>query len=142
MSEEEPKPDAVELLGQSAPRSGADMIVSRPQADASDRDPPAAEASSASDVEKPKKKKKKKAEAESEPVVDDPRAREIAVAFDAGNFARVKVLGDELGKSDDPILAAIGRDYVARIAVDPVQIAFLGLCAVAILTIAWIYIPH
>jgi len=139
MSEEEPKLDAVEPLGQSAPQSGADT---RPQADASDRDE-AAEASSSSDeLEKPAKKKKKKKKADAEVDLDDPRAREIAVAFDAGNFARVKVLGDELAKSDEPALAAIGRDYVGRIAVDPVQMIFLAMCAVAILTIAWIYIPH
>ena len=88
-----------------------------------------------------KKKKKKKADAEAEAVVD-PRAKAVAVAFDAGNFQRVRELSAELTKSDDPALQAIGRDYAARIAVDPIQIAFLGLCAVALLTIAWIYVPH
>ena len=97
-----------------------------------------AEVPSAPEPEKPKKKKKTKVEA----AVTDPRATEIASAFDAGNFARVRVLGAELAGATDPALAAIGRDYLARIAVDPVQIAFLGLCAVALLTIAWIYIPH
>jgi hypothetical protein len=85
-----------------------------------------------------KKKKKKDAAAEA----TDPRAKEIAVAFEAGNFVRVRELAAELQKSDDVAVADVGRDYAARISVDPVQIAFLGLCAIALLTIAWTYIPH
>jgi hypothetical protein len=92
---------------------------------------------------KKKKKKKKKAPVETDAdAAVDPRGKAVAVAFDAGNFQRVRELSAELMKSDDPALQAIGRDYAARIAVDPIQIAFLGLCAVALLTIAWIYIPH
>lgn len=88
------------------------------------------------------KKKKKKAKAEADVAPSDPRAAELTTAFDAGDFVRVRELATALAKSDEPVLASIGKDYLARIAVDPVQIAFLGLCALAILTIAWIYVPH
>ena len=89
----------------------------------------------------PKKKKKKKTESDAE-APSDPRAVAIATAFDAGNFQRVRELAAELAKSDDAALRAVGLDYATRIAVDPIQIAFLGLCAVGLLTIIWIYVPH
>ena len=111
-----------------------------PPKDVADEAPEAATA----DAEKKAKKKRKKAERReaASAALADPRAVEIAAAFDAGNFVRVRELGAELAKSDDAASSAVGRDYLARIAVDPIQIAFLGLCAVALLTIAWIYIPH
>ncbi len=113
------------------------------QAEKDDAEPKPAEGEAASDVEKPKKKKKKaKLDTDVDATVTDPRALEIAAAFDAGNFVRVRELGEALTKSGDDALVAVGRDHLARIAVDPIQIAFLGLCAVALLTIAWIYIPH
>ena len=90
----------------------------------------------------PKKKKKKKAAATSEATLTDPRALQLTTAFDAGDFVRVRELATELSKTSDTDLSAMGRDYLARIAVDNVQIAFLALCFMAILTIAWIYIPH
>jgi len=104
------------------------------EAEASETEAPEA---SEGDAEPKKKKRKKKKDA-----TTDPRAAEIAAAFDAGDFARVRSIGTAIATSDDAALAAVGRDYLARIAVDPVQIAFLGLCAVALLTIAWIYIHH
>jgi len=88
------------------------------------------------------KKKKKKAAATSEATLTDPRALQLTTAFDAGDFVRVRELATELTKTEDADLSAMGRDYLARIAVDGVQIAFLGLCLMAILTIAWIYVPH
>ncbi len=91
-----------------------------------------------------KKKRKKKAaeDAEAEAAAREPRVVEIGRAFDAGDFARVRVLGAALAKESDPALAAVGTDYLARIGVDGIQIAFLGLCAVAILAIAMHYIGH
>ena len=111
-----------------------------PPKDVADDAPEAATA----EPEKKAKKKRKKAERQeaASAALSDPHAVEIAAAFDAGNFVRVRELGAELSKSEDATLAAVGRDYLARIAVDPIQIAFLGICAVALLTIAWIYIPH
>jgi len=92
---------------------------------------------------KAERKKRKKAKAESAKAASaDPRAAEIASAFEAGNFARVRELGTTLIASGDEALAAIGRDYVARVAVDPVQMVFLLACAVALGTIAWIYVGH
>ncbi len=90
----------------------------------------------------PAGKKKKKAAASSEATLTDPRALQLTTAFDAGDFVRVRELATALTKTDDADLSAMGRDYLARIAVDGVQIAFLGLCLMAILTIAWIYVPH
>jgi hypothetical protein len=113
----------------------------RPSDDDATPASPEAEAEAPSPSDEPKKKKKKK-KPESAETLDDPRAAEISVAFDAGDFVRVRALGQKLLDSGDPELVAVGRDYLARIAVDPIQIAFLGLCAVALLTIAWIYIPH
>lgn len=104
---------------------------------------PAADASP--DAAEPKKKKRKKkdaAEAEAEAAAKDPRLVELRAQFDAGNFARVRELATALSKDGDPAIVDVGRDYLARIGVDGVQIAFLGLCAVAILTIALHYIGH
>lgn len=129
MSEEERAPEE-------ADEKAAEPAV--PAADAS----PASSSDGGDDAPAKKKKKKKKADATADAGLDDPRAAAIAVAFEAGNFVRVRELGAELKKSDDPVLVSIGQDYLARIAVDPIQLAFIGLCAAAILTIAWIYIPH
>lgn len=118
------------------------MSEQEPSAEEAETKPAEAEAPVAPEADVPKKKTKKKTKSEAEATPADPRALELATAFDAGNFVRVRELGQELSKSDEPALAAIGRDYLARIAVDPIQIAFLGICAVALLTIAWIYVPH
>ncbi len=92
---------------------------------------------------KAERKKRKKARAEAaKAAASDPRAVEITAAFEAGNFARVRELGATLIASGDEALAAIGRDYVARVAVDPIQMVFLLVCAVALGTIAWIYLGH
>jgi hypothetical protein len=100
-------------------------------------------ASSDEAAAKAERKRRKKAKAEAaKAAASDPRAAEIAAAFDAGNFARVRELGSTLIASGDDALAAIGRDYVARVAVDPVQMVFLLACAVALGTIAWIYLGH
>jgi hypothetical protein len=89
-----------------------------------------------------RKKRKKAKAAEAKAAAADPRAMEIATAFDAGNFARVRELSGALTSSGDEALAAIGRDYLARIGVDPIQMVFLLACAVALGTVAWIYIGH
>ena len=74
--------------------------------------------------------------------IEDPRAREIEAMFVAGDFARTREIANELLSSSDPRLVDVGRDYLRRTGVDPVQLAFLGLCAAALIAIAWIYIPH
>ena len=44
--------------------------------------------------------------------------------------------------SEDREIAQVAEDILRRTGVDQVQIAFLVACALAILTIAWIYVPH
>lgn len=122
------QPDAPEGVPPDAPTEGAS---SEPEIAAPAGDPVA-----------PKKKKKKKAlEADAAPI-DDPRVREIEVMFAAGDFVRTREIASELIASADPRLADVGRDYLHRIGVDPIQLAFLGACAGALIAIAWIYIPH
>jgi hypothetical protein len=105
--------------------------------------PPAAASSAEAAPRKPKRKRKGDiAEEEDAAPITDVRAKEIALAFEAGDFVRVRTLGEALAKEEDARLSAIGRDYLARIAVDPMQLAFLGLCAAALIVIAWIYVPH
>jgi hypothetical protein len=101
-------------------------------------DDPAPETEAAAKAERKKRKKAKAAAAKV--ASTEPRAIEIATAFEAGNFARVRELAVVLAGSDDEALAAVGRDYLARIGVDRIQMVFLLACAVALGTIAWIYI--
>jgi hypothetical protein len=108
---------------------------------------PEAPAATTAEAAAPAKKKKKKKpepepEAEAEPPIDDPRVREIAVMFDTGDFVKTRALANELLASSDPRLVDVGRDYLVRTGVDPIQLAFLGLCAAVLIAIAWIYIPH
>ena len=108
-----------------------------------DEEKPAATESLADTLPAKKKKRKKaSADAEPEPPIDDPRVREIAVMFDTGDFARTRALANELLASSDPRLVDVGRDYLYRTGVDPIQMAFLGLCTAVLIAIAWIYIPH
>ncbi len=99
-------------------------------------------AETAAETGAPKAKKKKRKPEAAAPPIDDPRVREIEVMFGAGDFVRTKEIADELVAASDPRLVDVGRDYLYRIGVDPVQLAFLGLCAAALIAIAWIYIPH
>jgi hypothetical protein len=110
----------------------AEVATAEPEPAAAEKD----------DKREKKKRKKAKAESAASAVPADPRAVEIATAFDAGNFARVRELGPTLIASGDEALVAVGKDYLARIAVDPVQMVFLLACAVALGTVAWIYIGH
>jgi hypothetical protein len=89
----------------------------------------------------PKKKKKKKA-APAEPALEDPRVREIEAMFVAGDFAKTRELANAMLGDSDPRIVDVGRDYLHRTGVDPIQLAFLGACAAALIAIAWIYIPH
>jgi hypothetical protein len=109
--------------------------------EATEATPPEAETATATEEPAPKKKKKKKA-AEPEPKIDDPRVREIEAMFAAGDYARTRELANALLSESDPRLVDVGRDYLHRTGVDPIQLAFLGLCAAALIAIAWIYIPH
>ena len=94
----------------------------------------------------PPKKKKKKRRAEDpaespEAPLDDPRVSEMDALFVAGDFAGTRRIANELVASGDARLADRGREYLHRTGVDPVQLAFLGLCAAALITIAWTSCP-
>ncbi len=125
--------------------------MSEPDESAPEEAEPAETSAEPAEAETPKKKRKKKkkpVEAEAEPheegdaPVDDPRVKELSALFIAGDFAKVRELATQLAASSDPRLAGVGRDYLHRTGVDPIQLAFLGLCAAALIAIAWIYIPH
>lgn len=114
-------------------------------ADAASSDAASSDTASSEEAPKKKRKKSKKKDddgAEAELAARDPRVLEIGRAFDAGDFARVRELAGALAKESDPALVDVSRDYLARIGVDGIQIAFLGLCAVVILSIAMHYIGH
>lgn len=110
-------------------------------------------ASAASDAPAPKKKKKrKKGKADAAPE-DAPPAKlpgegtpegekllEANNAFASGNYARVRELATELQKATDPQVADAASALLRKVSADPVQLAFLGACAFAILVITWIYV--
>lgn len=68
--------------------------------------------------------------------------RDARAAFEVGDYARVRELAARLARSEEREIATAADDLLRRTGVDQVQIAFLVACALAILTIAWIYIPH
>jgi hypothetical protein len=66
--------------------------------------------------------------------------REAVVAFEIGDYARVRALTAELVRASDPAVADAAAALAHRVAVDPLQIAFLVACAVALAAIAWFYV--
>lgn len=73
---------------------------------------------------------------------DGETLRDARAAFEVGDYARARELAARLARSEDREIATAAEDILRRTGVDQVQIAFLVACALAILTIAWIYIPH
>jgi hypothetical protein len=109
-------------------------------------DPPEPEAAEPAKKRK-KRKKKSAADADAAPVVlpgagtpEGDRLREANAAFEAGNYALVRSLTGALESASDPKVVDAARDLARRIAVDPVQIAFLLLCLVALCAIAYVYV--
>jgi hypothetical protein len=121
-------------------------------------EPAAAEASES----KPKKKKKSKsAQADAEPkddgqfgatkilktlpgegTPDGDTLRDAWAAFEVGDYRKARELAQKIQKSEVDGVALAAADVMHRTGVDEVQIAFLAACALAIIAIAWIYIPH
>lgn len=145
----EPEADAEAETAQDAPEDAASSSP-EPQAEGEGEGVQA-------DAATPKKKKKKKKPSSSEereasapaplPGAGTPegeKLREANVAFESGNYARVRELGQELERAQDPAVVDAARSLVRRVSVDPVQLAFLGACAIALMVITWIYIlePH
>ena len=73
---------------------------------------------------------------------DGDALRDARAAFEVGDYKHARELAARLTRSEDREIAAAAEDVLRRTGVDQVQIAFLVACALAILTIAWIYIPH
>ncbi|WP_236516395.1 hypothetical protein [Sandaracinus amylolyticus] len=68
------------------------------------------------------------------------KLREANAAFEAGNYALVRALTTELERAIDPKIVDAARELARRTAMDPVQIVFLVLCAVALLVITYVYV--
>lgn len=73
---------------------------------------------------------------------DGETLRAAWIAFEVGDYREARVLATRVARSEDRGVAAAAEDVLRRTGVDQVQIAFLVACALAILTIAWIYVPH
>lgn len=73
---------------------------------------------------------------------DGEALRDARAAFEVGDYRRARELAARISRSEDREVAAAAEDVLRRTGVDQVQIAFLVACTLAILTIAWIYIPH
>lgn len=65
---------------------------------------------------------------------------EANVAFDAGNYARVRALTDELARASDPKVVDAAAELRRRVSVDPVQLGFLMACLIALLAITYVYV--
>lgn len=96
---------------------------------------------------KKKKKKKRKGADHDAPVVlpgegtpEGAILRDANVAFEAGNYARVRELTGALTKASDAKIVDAAADLRRRVSVDPVQIGFLVACLLALLTITYVYI--
>lgn len=70
------------------------------------------------------------------------RLREAQVAFEIGDYARVRELVRELQGSADPQVADQALDLARRVAVDPWQMALLIACAIAWCVIFGTYVLH
>jgi hypothetical protein len=66
--------------------------------------------------------------------------REASAAFEAGDYARTRALTRPLLEATDARVADAARDLARRVAVDPVQIAFLIGCLLVLLGIAYVYV--
>lgn len=66
--------------------------------------------------------------------------REAEVAFEVGDYRRCRELAGPLAGSPRPAIADAGRDLLRRTDVDPVQMAFLALCACALMGVAYYYL--
>lgn len=68
------------------------------------------------------------------------KLRDANAAFEAGNYALVRTLVTELERAADPAVVDAARELRRRTSVDPVQLAFLGACFVALLIITYVYV--
>jgi plasmid stability protein len=66
--------------------------------------------------------------------------RRARALFHLGDYAEMRALLTPLLQSKNAPVADAAAELLRRIAVDPVQIAFLVGCLVAILTIAFVYL--
>lgn len=71
---------------------------------------------------------------------DGDALRDANAAFEAGDYALVRTLVTKLERAADPAVVDAARELRRRTAVDPVQLAFLGACFVALLIITYLYV--
>jgi hypothetical protein len=122
--------------------------MSEPEKDdapATSEDAPPAKADDAPPAKRKKKRREKKEATPPEPLPGEgtPEGallREMDAAFVAGNYARVRELHPQLARAGDPRIVDAANELARRVAVDPVQLGFLGLCAIAICYIFYVYV--
>ena len=108
---------------------------------------PEPEPEPAPEPEAPKKKKKRREKAAAPPqplpgegTPEGALLREMDAAFVAGNYARVRELHAKLRSAADPKIVDAANELARRVAVDPVQLGFLGACLIAICYIFYVYV--
>jgi hypothetical protein len=109
-------------------------------------DAPAAQSAAEDPEASPPEGKKKKKKATEPTASDDSEEgkalREAEVAFEVGDYRRARELATKLAGSSRAPIADAGRDLLRRTDADPVQMAFLALCACALIGIAYYYLGH
>ena len=102
-------------------------------------------------TERATKKRRREASTKPEPWSDlrldtlpegEEKARvELAVrCFEAGDFARMRAVADELAKSPSKEVQAIAAALRARTGVDVVQLVVIGACALLLVAVALRYV--
>lgn len=92
-----------------------------------------------------RKKREKKAAPAPEPLPGEgtPEGallRQMDAAFVAGNYAMVRELHAKLAAASDPKIVDAANELARRVAVDPLQLGFLGACLIAICYIFYVYV--
>jgi len=66
--------------------------------------------------------------------------QEARLAFEAGDYRRVRQLIRELGKSNDPATRQTAQELARRVQADPAILLVLLLCAALFIGIACVYV--
>lgn len=121
--------------------------MSEPEDSVDASTPEASTPEASASTPEPKKKRGKKAKAPEAPAPlpgqgtpEGAILRDANAAFEAGNYALVRDLTTKLSTAQDPKVVDAARDLARRVSVDPVQIAFLTACLVAIIVIFYVYV--
>jgi len=71
---------------------------------------------------------------------DGARLREASAAFESGDHALVRAHVRALSGASDPKVADAAAALGRKVAVDPIQLGFLGVCMVALGIIFYLYV--